>query len=123
VKDEQGIGASIPAARQFQGPPAQGQAAGAVGWDGGRIRGDWCGGLGNFGFHKSPEKSEIRRPKVERNPKAEIRIAAADVGNRSSGISVFGLRIAAFFRPSAFGFRILLEMDFGILRFIDFVVV
>jgi len=45
-------------------------------------------------------KSEIRIPKPERNPKPEVRMAAARVP--------FGFRISGFFRISDFGLRIAL---------------
>ena len=75
-------------------------------------------------------KAEVRRPKAERRPKSETRNYAArrrsglgaarsgavwqfrsEGGFRGCGVPPpragrFGLRISAFFRPSAFGFRI-----------------
>src|SRR5580765_7868202 len=47
-------------------------------------------------------KSEIRNPKSERNPNAEIRKA----DGRSDVSWNFGLRPSGFFRISDFGFRI-----------------
>src|SRR6266478_454181 len=54
-------------------------------------------------------KSEIRRPKSERNPKIEIRRPKRF---RISEWRIFGLRSSDFFRISAFGFRILLGLAF-----------
>jgi hypothetical protein len=69
-------------------------------------------------------KSEIRNPKPERNPKAEIRTRRNEteilVLDRTGLIlgqprplfllgrwaSAFGLRISGFFRISGFGFRV-----------------
>ena len=53
-------------------------------------------------------KPETRRPKAERNPKAEVRIDSHPGGaaaNRSRPFSEFGFRPAFGFRPSVFGFQ------------------
>src|SRR6266567_924785 len=50
------------------------------------------------------QKSEIRNPKSERNPKAEIRSACSDIDSRHG--SPFGIRNSNFLRISAFGVRI-----------------
>src|ERR1051326_1508177 len=49
-------------------------------------------------------KPEIRNPKSETNPKAEIRTRRTYTS--LAGASGFGLRILGFFRISDFGFRI-----------------
>src|SRR6266566_1656085 len=64
---------------------------------------------GTHGGGKSHgRKSEFRRPKSERRPKLEIRSITVAFGSREAAIlRDFGFRGSAFFRISAFGFRIL----------------
>jgi hypothetical protein len=50
-------------------------------------------------------KSECRNPNFERNPKPEIRTAAAPEVGCDQGYPGSGIRISDFFRFSAFGFR------------------
>jgi len=56
---------------------------------------------------REPAKPEARRPKPERNPKPEARIARLD-GRSATGrgivVSDFGLRPSFELRPSVFGF-------------------
>jgi len=63
-------------------------------------------GCSNVGPGRS--KPEIRRPKAERNPKAEVRIDSHPGGAAASRLrpfSEFGFRPSFGLRPSAFGFQ------------------
>jgi hypothetical protein len=66
------------------------------------------GALGWFEAGRGWFKSEFRRPKAERNPKAEIRIQSyfsEAVAHRLTLFQDFGFRPSFGFRVSVFGFQ------------------